>query len=69
MLMLVALPIAAGVGVFVVATLIVLCCFEAVGNTYRSLPAAVGRELRSATLYHYCDAAFVDQFIDTTAGR
>jgi hypothetical protein len=62
------LALAGGVVIFVVSTLVVLCCAEAVGNTYRSLPAAIRRELRSATLYHYCDAAFVDQFVDAATG-
>lgn len=68
MIQLILLPLAAGGVVFVVCTLVVLCCFEAVGNTYRSLPAVIRRQLRAATLYHYCDAGFIDQHIDTDAG-
>lgn len=67
-LLILLVALAGGVIIFVVATLIVLCCFEAVGNTYRALPAGRRRELRSATLYHYCDAAFVDEKIDPVAG-
>jgi len=65
---LILLPLAAGAVVFVVCTLVVLCCFEVVGNTYRSLPALIRRQLRSATLYHYCDATFVDGQVDPVAG-
>lgn len=68
MLLLILLPLAAGGVVFVVCTLVVLCCFEVVGNTYRSLPAVIRRQLRSATLYHYCDAAFLDQYVDPDSG-
>ncbi len=64
MLLLILLPLAAGAVVFVVCTLVVLCCFEAVGNTYRSLPAVMRRQLRSATLYHYCDVADLYHYCD-----
>lgn len=53
---------------FVVLMLVVLCCFEIVGNTYRDLPVDVRRELRSATFYHYFNAALVDQHVDAGTG-
>jgi hypothetical protein len=68
-LLLILLPLAAGGVVLVVCTLVLLCCFEAVGNTYRSIPAGIRRQLRSATLYHYCAAAFLDQYIDPDSGN
>lgn len=51
-----------------VSGLIALYVLDAMGNTYRSIPDDVRRQLRSATLYHYCDAAFVDQYVDAATG-
>jgi hypothetical protein len=51
-----------------VSGLIALCVLDAMGNTYRSIPSDVRRQLRAATLYHCCDAAFVDQYVDAATG-
>ncbi len=47
MLLILLVALAGGVVSLVVGTLIVLCCFEAVGNTYRALPAGRRRKISS----------------------
>lgn len=58
------LPLAGGL----LAGLIALLVLDAMGNTYRSGPHDVREQLRTATLYHYCNVAFVGQFVDTSTG-
>lgn len=52
----------------VLAGLIALLILDGMGNTYRSGRHDVRQQLRTATLYHYCAATFVDQFVDPSTG-